>query len=116
MNTQPQFDLFSLPPITGEQLRDKGIERAITHANQIDIGWSEKAFSFLIQYLQTAAEFMVEDVRKASEGIVPAPPSLRAWGGVIRRAAFAGLIKKIGFKNVINAKAHCTPASVWAKI
>lgn len=114
-NTQTTID-FSLPSPSGTELRDKGIEKAVEHANHVYTQWSEKAFDFLLKYLQTAQEFMVEDVRKASEGIVPSPPSLRAWGGVIVRAAKANLIKKIGFRNVTNAKAHCTPASVWEKI
>lgn len=114
-NTQTTID-FSLPPPSGNDLRDRGIEKAIEHADMLYINWSEKAFDFLLKYLQTAQEFMVEDVRKASTGIIPEPPSLRAWGGVIRRVAKANLIKKIGFRNVTNAKAHATPASVWAKI
>ena len=116
-NHMKQLNLdFSLPEITGEQLRDNGIERAITHANKIYDGWNERAFDFLLNYLSSASEFMVEDVRKASAGKIPEPPSLRAWGGIIVRAAKAGLIKRTGFRNVTNAKAHATPASVWEKI
>ena len=56
---------------------------------------------------------MVEDVREASKGVVPVTPSTRAWGGVVVRASKAGVIKRKGFKNVKNAKAHCTPATLW---
>lgn len=117
MNTQSQLNLFNVPPvITGETMRDKGIKKAVDHANEVYNDWNEKAFSFLIIYIQSVNEFMVEEMRQASTGIVPAPPSLRAWGGIIVRAAKAGLIKKTGFRNVKNIKAHCTPATVWAKI
>ena len=112
----PQLNLFNMPIITGEILRDKGIEKAVDHANETHIQWSEQAFDFLMKYIKTSTEFMAEDVRQASIGIVPHPPSLRAWGGIIVRAAKAGLIKKTGFRNVKNIKAHCTPASIWAKI
>lgn len=110
-----QLDLFNLPVITGENLRDAGMQQALNHANKIYTQWSEQAFDFLLKYMQSSNEFMVEDVRQASIGILPQPPSLRAWGGVIVRAAKANLIKRIGFKNVKNIKAHCTPASIWAK-
>ncbi len=92
--------------ISGEELRDAGINQAIKHANEKEENWSEIAYKFLLKYLETANEFMVEDV----------PPSLRAWGGIIVRASKSKLIYRIGFKNVVNAKAHCTPASIWKKL
>jgi len=59
---------------------------------------------------------MTEDVRISSEGIIEIPPSNRAWGGVIVRAVKSGLIKRIGFQNVNNPKAHKTPATLWETI
>ena len=56
---------------------------------------------------------MTEDVRLASEKEIPMPPSNRAWGGIVVRASKAGLISRVGFSNVKNAKAHKTPATVW---
>lgn len=114
--SKDQLNLFNIPVISGETRRDMGIAKAIDHADKVYDKWSDKAFDFLLKYLQSSTEFMVEDIRKASIGIVPEPPSLRAWGGIIVRAAKANLIKRIGFKNVQNEKAHCTPASVWQKI
>lgn len=114
-NERIQLDLFDPVIVTGETLRDKGIEKAIDYANKTYTCWSEQAFDFLLRYIQTVKEFMTEDMRKASVGIVPTPPSLRAWGGVIMRATKAGLIKKTGFKSVVNKKAHCANAGVWTK-
>jgi hypothetical protein len=106
-----QLDLFS-----GENLRDQGIKKATDNANHHTNGWSQKAYDFLLAYIAVSSEeFMTEDVRIASKGIVPEPPSKRAWGGVIVRAAREGKVVQLGFKKVTNATAHCTPASVWVK-
>ena len=100
----------------GNQLRDKGIEQAINNANDTHDKWSDKAYKFLVDYTKSQYEFMTEDVRIASEKEIPKPPSNRAWGGIILKASRAGLINKVGFSNVKNAKAHCTPATVWRVI
>lgn len=98
---------------TGKELMEQGMARAIAHAEAIEPMWSDTAYQFLLKFAATGNEFMAEDVRAASQGIVPPPPSMRAWGGIIRRAAKAGLITRIGYKSVINPKAHCALCSVW---
>lgn len=111
------YDLFHQPPpLTGAELRDKGISNAIGHAEFKSPGWNEQAYQFLIKYIKTVDEFMTEDLREAAKGSVEEPPSLRAWGGVIVRAVKEKLITRKEFRNVKNAKAHSTPASVWNKI
>jgi len=75
--------------------------------------WSERAYLFLLEYIKGKKRFMVEEMRIASEGIVPEPPSNRAWGGVIRRAVFNKLVRRAGYKPVSNPKAHCAPCTVW---
>ena len=79
--------------------------------------WSDRAYVFLLDYIKSRdfynREFMTEDVRVASESELPAPPDKRAWGGIVRRAAKAGLIERIGYSHVKNFKAHRTPAAVW---
>lgn len=105
-----QQDLFS-----GEELRDKGIQQAVDHANRVEPKWSEMAYSYLKIYILIPhhTEFMAEDVRKYGKHYIPEPPSNRAWGAIFVRAAKEGLIRRKGFRNVKNAKAHCTPATVW---
>ena len=113
MKNNNQTDLFS---DSGEVLRDEGIQKAMIHAN-IAVGmWTELAFNFLRTYIRSNREFMAEDVRNASIGIISEPPSDRAWGGIFVRAAKNGLIKRKGFQNVKNVKAHCTPATLWERI
>ena len=102
------LDLFS-----GQELRDVGIAKAIDNAERHHENWTYYAYQFLLNYTKSHKEFMAEDVRVASEGIVDMPPSKRAWGGVFVRAVKSGLIRRKGFQNVKNSKAHCTPATLW---
>lgn len=108
---QNQLNLFN-----GNDLRDEGIKRSVDHADDVIDSWSDRAYRFLNDYIKSNREFMAEDVRVASINQLPEPPSLRAWGGVFVRAAKSGLIVRIGFRNVINHKAHSTPASVWRAV
>jgi len=109
-----QFAIEFPPQQSGEDLRDEGIEQALNHANETAERWSEIAYDFLKRYMLDNPVFMAENVREAAANIVPEPPSKRAWGGVLVRAAKEGLIIRMGFRNVKNARAHCTPATLWA--
>jgi hypothetical protein len=107
MNSEPQ-NLFS-----GWHLRDAGISQAESHANEVFLSWSDKAYSFLIEWIRGRENFMTEEVREASTGTIPEPPSGRAWGAVVLRAVRSGKIARGGFRSVKNPKAHCTPATLW---
>jgi len=97
--------------------KDKGIQQAVDHADAVYPSWSEKAYKFLTDFIdKNACSFMAEDVRMESAAVIPEPPSKRAWGAIILRAAKSGLIRKVGYQKVTNAKAHATPASVWQRI
>jgi hypothetical protein len=112
-------DLFNQGPQhepTGEELRDEGMERARVHADMRKADWSRDAYEFLLLFLQNNDEFLIEDVRNEAEGILPEPPSKRAWGSIAVKAAKEGHIRKIGYKEVTNPKAHKTPATLWKKI
>jgi len=99
-----------------KELRDTGMRRAETHADAVSLNWSDRAYAFLVEYIKSHPVFQAEDVRYAAQGIVPTPPSARAWGSVVVRAAKAGLIRQDGFKKVKNVKAHSTPAAVWKRV
>jgi len=101
---------------TGNELRDKGIQKAEDHANEVIENWSGFAYNFLLDQINNGKPFMVEDIRDAAKGIIPDPPSLRAWGSIVVKAARNGEIKRIGYHKVRNARAHSTPASVWIKV
>lgn len=109
-----QLNMFS-----GETLKEKGMAKALANANRVETGWSERAYALLLQFLSgltTDRRFMTEQFRKfAYEKGLPAPPSERAHGSIMLRAARAGLIVRIGFAKVTNPKAHQATGSVWRK-
>lgn len=111
-----QFDLFAelgeyFKPPTGQQLRDAGMKQAVEHADKVSESWSDKAYDHLLKYIVLHDEFMAEDLRYESK--LPEPPSLRSWGPILMRAAKSGLIYRVGYRKVKNAKAHMANASLW---
>jgi len=78
----------------------------------------DRAFFYLQRFIQdiNGEEFLGEDVRNfAHEQGLQLPPDNRAWGGVMIRAARAGLIKKNGYRVCKNRKAHNSPMTIWQK-
>lgn len=108
---------LQLDILTAIEERDKGIKVAMDHADHVNENWSEGAYKLLQEFLkETHGEFMGEHVRSYAAVVdFPLPPSSRAWGGIIRKAALAGLIKKVGHGQVANPKAHACFASIWTK-
>lgn len=101
-----------------ERNRENGMHSAVAHADAVIESWSEKAYQMLPTFIATRGsdEFMAEDARIWAERRgLPHPPSERAWGAVIRRAAINGLIKFVGYAKTTNPRAHRTPAALWKK-
>ena len=107
---------FDLPPVTGEQLRDAGIDKAVSNADIIDPGWSLQAYNMLLDFIAGPGgngTFMTESVRSYAEGKgFTAPASCRAWGGPMVKAKKAGIIEAVGLAPVNNIKAHKANATV----
>lgn len=110
-----QHSVFDLDK--GRENRDSGMQTAISHADAVSPEWSVRAYSLLQRYLKDyPGEFMAEDFRSFCAQVdFELPPHARAFGGVISRAAKAGLIRKVRIGQVKNVKAHCALASVWIK-
>ena len=106
MNTQASL-------LDGRELRDQGMKRAVDHAELVYPDWKDQALAFLRGYAEMNKIFAAEDVRRASDGFVPEPPHLRAWGAVIVLARKKGWIRQSGFIQVSNPRAHSANAALW---
>ena len=102
---------------TGRELRDKGMEQAISHADGATLcwreSWSKRALVLCQMFAETHDVFSAEEIRFWSTVLIEEPPSLRAWGSVIIAAAKAGMIEKIGYCQVTNPTAHRANAALW---
>ena len=99
--------------MTGEQLKLAGMKLAEDNANAKHKGWSEMAYNFLVSYAKEHSEFLAEDVRNASIGVVPEPAHLRAWGAVIVKGKRDNVIRHSHYTPVQTPSSHCALASVW---
>lgn len=98
------------------QNENEGIEQAVDHADQVSPGWSDRAFEMVKRY-PNVLPFFVQDLREwAHDNGLEDPPSNRAWGGVIKRANHAGLVKFVEYKPKPHEGQHNQPAAVWQKI
>lgn len=100
---------------TGKELRDEGMARSLDNATKDNPEWAEMAFSALLSFAEGYGKpFMAEEVRVWACWI-PNPKSKRAWGAIFSKAARKGIIRKIGYGQVMNPKAHCANACMWVK-
>jgi hypothetical protein len=109
------FDVQKAKP-TGEILRDKGIAKAVNHADEVHEDWQKKALDFLYLYARAHDRFSGEMVRQEAKGIVPDPPSLRAWGAVLLQGSRRGWTRQVGFIHVQNERAHRANAALWESL
>lgn len=107
------FDDEPTTLFSGQELANRGINSAAAHADNKVKNWTEQAFMFYKEYAEQNRTFMSEDVRMASIGIVPEPPSLRAWGAIARRAIKEGIISRVGHVSVKSPTGHCGLVSLW---
>lgn len=97
-----------------ESRRDDGMQRAVEHADDVKPYWSDMAMTWVLVYRDMHAEFLAEDVRAyAHAGGLPGPPDGRAWGAVIRRAAKAGHIVKVGYAPAKTS--NLSPKVLWGR-
>lgn len=112
MNVQTEL-LF---PSSGRINAQKGINKAVESANNKHPKWADRAYRFLLDYIRGNKAghcFMVEQVRDLAKGVIPDPPSDRAWGGIVRNAVKNDLITRNGYRQVKNPNANMANASEW---
>ena len=104
-----------------DMLKQAGIEQALVHAEDVSPQWRNKAFNALTEYLREHPKgylFQVEDFRKWAllNEKIQDPPSARAYGGIIVRAANQSIIRRDGFASTKSKTAHGAVAAQWRKI
>lgn len=91
--------------------RDAAMDRA---AAGMGPEWSAKAMGFVRRYAQHRQFVTAEDVRAFAHSFgLPQAPEPRAWGKVMRDAARAGVLEKVGYVSAKSAHAHCRPSTLW---
>lgn len=96
--------------------RDTGIAQAAEHADAVEDRWTDRAYAFLVQHAKEHTFFTVEQVRMRVAGILPDPPTSRAWGAVVLRAARAGIIAKNGHAEAEDPAVHCNMVTLWRSL
>ena len=109
-----------LPSEEAKRLRDEGMLASVMHAEVQNPLWQIRAMDSLRRYLNVipmCSKFMTEDFRIWAEthDNLPTPPTGRAYGAVMMKAAKAMLIERMGYAPTSNPKAHRTPATIWAE-
>lgn len=104
-----QTDLF-IPTPTPDQVairrRDRGIERALTHAEQERRNWLNLGLQAMNRFLGVRGNlpFLAEAFRVyAKQNHVPDPPDARAWGGVMTAAKREKLIESCGAERALTS-------------
>lgn len=103
---------------TATQARDAGINQAVQHAEEIHLGWTDKAVEAIRTYARCVKArgetFTAEKVRGSIIGsCVPTPPHKRAWGGAFARAAREGIIVKVGVTHSEAPHCHLSYVAEW---
>lgn len=104
-----QIDLF-------RAVRDDGIRRAVTHADEAEPGWSDRAIELLTLFAHERVTFTTHDLRAwAKRKYRFVGTTNWAWGSVIVRARRAGIIKQIGTARVGDTVSHLKLSPVWGR-
>lgn len=95
--------------------KEQAIELCELAQNKKVSSWSERATELLRKYAPTVTDFITEDFRSyAEENGLEKPDEPRAYGGIMRNAAKAGIIETTGkFRCMNNPKSHSCPKIVW---
>jgi hypothetical protein len=98
---------------TGRQAAQAGIDVAIEHADRVAPEWRHLAYDALVAYARRHDTFTIEQLREHLNGKLADPPSLRAWGGIARKAQHAGIIAHGGFVEATATNVHANVVTLW---
>lgn len=119
MNSHPLFDQVFAgdpaptgPPLTGEELRDSGIESVLDHTPE----QYKKRFIETVKAFHRGFCFTVEEVR-ARAGDPPKEAHYNCMGGLMRTAASMKLIVRTSERRKAKrASLHASELAVWKRV
>ena len=86
------------PAQAHKRLRHRKATEATEKATADIPQWADLAYAFLCRFaVEREQPFLTEELRYRSRGHVPQPENPAAWGGVVLRAARAGVIVRAGW-------------------
>ena len=94
----------------------EGIDRAVAHAERDVPGWSDVAYEFIrLHAMQNRGKRFTgyEIVQAALAYGVPKPPTDKAFGGPLQRAARAQVLRKVGGVPDPNPERHGSMVPLW---
>lgn len=109
LQTKIDFDVS----LTGERLKEIGMEMATDSANAQVNDWSIRCYELLKRFIKIKSSFTCEDFRSWIGTELEQVKDNRAFGGTFNKAAKDGLIRAGGFSEAKNARAHKCPKRVW---
>lgn len=93
---------------------ETAIQKSLFKAERLNNGWVEQAHALLRRYCWGRFNaFLTEDFAAFAElhGL-PEPLERRAYGGIIRAAAKAGVIRRVGYAT----DRYCSPKALWTAV
>ena len=104
---------YSIVPPTREEIaRQRGTDGMQRAADPATREWQDKAVGYVRLYAVVHAEFLAESARAMAEHDgLPVPPSKKAWGAVMQRAAREGIVERIGYAPACSSNG--APKCLW---
>lgn len=92
--------------------RDEGMRRAVDHADEVHVHWSDQAYELIKRYAKENRRFISEQCTAwAAEQGFKSPTDARAWGAPFKRAAKDGIIVRVGYGTSL--RRHLSPTPLW---
>jgi hypothetical protein len=103
------------PEQIAHEKAESGMRRSLEHAEAESPGWSELAFKFVRLFWSQRGDKQCvgrDIVLAAKEYGLIQPPTDKAWGAVLKRAAKAGVMVRVGTAKDTNRHGNLVP--LWA--
>lgn len=95
--------------MTGQELKERGIQQAVDHADRDNKDWSASIIQELRKWVSRQSQvFAIEDFRRHITVRHPdlLPPTPNAWGYLSRAALNLKIVRHIGYRKAKSPKTH----------